>query len=294
MIASMTGYGDAQASEDGVQYALELRSLNNRYFKVSIKLPEMLQFLESDVEKLLRTRLGRGSISFSLRLRGDTAGTAYEVNRGALTSYVEQMRALRPPDDVTVTIDLGTLLLVPGVCQPPQLDETLRQRYWQVVEKLTLQAMNGLIQMRRREGLTIREDLLASVAQLREHLTGIAARAPLVVEEYQRRLQARVAMLLSEARIELDRDTLMREVAIFAERCDINEEIARLTAHLDQFAELCDSREYAGRKLDFLAQELLREVNTVGSKSNDATIARSVVEMKGLIDRLKEQVQNVE
>jgi uncharacterized protein (TIGR00255 family) len=294
MIASMTGYGDAQASEDGVQYALELRSLNNRYFKASIKLPEMLQFMETDVEKLLRTRLGRGSISLSLRVRGDAAGAAYEVNRAALLGYIEQIGAMRPPGDATITIDLGTLLLVPGVCQPPQLDQAVRQRYWQVVERLTLAAMDGLVQMRRREGLTIREDLLASVAQLRDHLLRIAARAPLVVEEYQRRLQARVAMLLSEGRIELDLDTLMREVAIFAERCDINEEVARLTAHLDQFAELCDSREYAGRKLDFLAQELLREVNTIGSKSNDATIARSVVEMKGLIDRLKEQVQNVE
>ncbi len=294
MIASMTGYGDAQASEDGVHYALEIRSLNNRYFKASIKLPEMLQFLESEVDRLLRSQLGRGSVNYSLRMRSESPNTAYEINRAALAAYVDQLQAARPAGDASVTIDLATLTAIPGVCQPPQFDESVRTRYWQTVEKLTHRAMEALLQMRRQEGLALRDDLLGTLAALRELLGQIAARAPVVVEEYHRRLQHRVSMLLAESKIELERDSLMREVAIYAERCDINEEVSRLTAHFDQFAELCDSREYAGRKLDFLAQELLREVNTIGSKSQDAAIARSVVEMKGLIDRLKEQVQNVE
>jgi uncharacterized protein (TIGR00255 family) len=137
-------------------------------------------------------------------------------------------------------------------------------------------------------------DLYASLAGIRREVESVQGRAPMVVDEYHERLKARVGMLMQKGGFELQADGLMREVAIFAERCDIGEEINRLSSHLDQFVELCERGEQVGRTLDFLTQELLREANTIGSKSNDAVIARSVVTVKGLIDRLKEQVQNVE
>jgi uncharacterized protein (TIGR00255 family) len=295
MILSMTGYGDAQASVDGVSYALEIRSLNNRYFKALIKLPENLQFLESEVEKLLRTRLGRGSVSCVLRVRSDAA-TDYKIHPGALQDYVNQICAVRLPPGVNATLDLGSVAAMPGVCQPPILDEALREKYWEILRGLVERAMGKVVEMRRVEGEALCADLLNHCRHTREHLAEISTRAPRVTLDYHERLRNRVQMLMNEgaARIELDGDALAREIAIFAERCDISEELARLASHLEQFAKFCDSKEHAGRKLDFLAQEMLREANTIGSKSNDAEIARHVVEIKALIDRLKEQVQNVE
>lgn len=295
MILSMTGFGDAETSFDGVSYSLEIRSLNNRYFKSVIKLPESLQFLDGEVDKLLRSRLGRGSISCVLRARTENA-TEYKINRGALQDYVNQICAVDLPGGVHATVDLASVAAMPGVCQAPVLDEASRRKYWEIIRGLVERALDKLVNMRRAEGEALYADLVAHGDRAREHLACIAARAPRVVEDYRDRLETRVRLLLNEgqAKIELDRDSLAREVAIYAERCDVSEEIARLTSHLDQFVELCRSREHTGRKLDFLAQEMLREANTVGSKSNDAEIARNVVEIKGLIDRLKEQVQNVE
>jgi len=295
MILSMTGYGDAQTSVKGVSYSLEIRSLNNRYFKTLIKLPENLQFFEGEVEKLLRAQVGRGSVSCVLRARNDSA-TEYRINPGAMQDYVNQICAVQLPEGVHATLDLGSVASMPGVCQAPILDEALRGEYLEIICGLMGEALGKVVEMRRAEGTALCEDLLVHCQRTREHLAGIAERAPLLVQDYHERLQNRVQMLLNEgeARIELDMDALAREVAIYAERCDISEEIARLSSHLDQFAKLCHSKEHAGRKLDFIAQEMLREANTVGSKSNDARIAGHVVEIKGLIDRLKEQVQNVE
>ena len=293
MIVSMTGYGDAQHSADGVSYALEIRSLNNRYFKAVIRLPENLQYLEAEVEKALRNHLGRGSITCILRARSDTAGT-YTVSRPALQSYVDQLCAVKLPAGVQPTMDLAAVAMMPGVCQSPETDEESRERAWKIVGAMIDEAIGKLTAMRRAEGEALGQDLLAHCDRVREHLAVIGARAPRVVEEYHLKLQQRVQALLNAGTAQVDKDSLAREIAVFAERCDVSEEVSRLGSHLEQFTAMCRGTEYAGRKLDFLAQEMLRESNTIGSKSNDAEIARRVVEIKGLIDRLKEQVQNVE
>lgn len=292
MILSMTGYGDAQYAEDGVSYALEIRSLNNRYFKPTIKLPEHLQFLEAEVEKLLRMRLNRGSITYTLRVRDTSAEAAYEINTAALQTYLDRLAQVRHAG--AVSVDLAAIVALPGVCQPPEMDERSREHQLSLVESLTATALERLLAMRAAEGRALCEDLLKHTAAMRTHLEAIRARSPVVVEDYQRRLTQRVNELLASQKIQLERQDLAREVALFAERCDISEEISRLTTHLDQFDRHCDGKEHAGRKLDFLAQEMLREANTIGSKANDAIIASHIVEIKALIDRLKEQVQNVE
>ena len=293
MIVSMTGYGAAQHTENGVSHALEIRSVNNRYLKLSIKLPEQLQFAESDIDKLLRHRLARGTISYTVRVRGD-ASMLKAVDVAALQRYVDALSQVRLPSGVQPVIDLATVALLPGVSEPPDMDDEAKRRCVEMLTELTNRGLDALIDMRREEGRTLREDLLSCCEAIRKHLALIATRAPGVIEEYRERLRSRVAMLMQGGGFQLEADGLLREVAVYAERCDISEEISRLTSHLDQFAEVCDRDEQVGRTLDFLAQELLREANTIGSKSNDAAIARSVVEIKGLIDRLKEQVQNVE
>ncbi len=294
MILSMTGYGGAERSDEGIGYALELRSLNNRYFKAAIKLPEGLQFLEADIERMLRARLGRGTITYVLRVRNQSAAAGYAINQAALQTYVQNICGVNVPPGVAPRIDLAAVAALPGVCQPPEPDEALRERQRRIVEELTTEAIDGLTAMRQAEGQALAEDLLNHGRGLRGHLDAISEQAPKVVVEYQERLRDRVQTLLATAKIELEQEGLMREVAIYADRCDVSEEVTRLRCHLDQFEQVCRANEHAGRKLDFLAQEMLREANTIGSKSNDATITRHVIEIKSLIDRLKEQVQNVE
>jgi uncharacterized protein (TIGR00255 family) len=150
------------------------------------------------------------------------------------------------------------------------------------------------VAMRKIEGEALADDLVTHCKRIRQFVQDIAVRAPQVIADYQQKLRDRVALLVRDAKLDIDKESLIREVAVYADRCDISEELSRLSSHLEQFTKLCSSPELAGRKLDFLAQELLREANTVGSKSNDATITRDVVEIKSSIDRLKEQVQNVE
>ena len=292
MICSMTGYGDAALTTEGISYAVEIRSLNNRYFKASIKLPDPLQYLEPDIERLLRERLGRGSVTYTLRLRSVTGIEAYEINIAALERYVRQLQPLAALG-VGITVELGSTLALPGVSQPPQLDEREKQRQWGLVRELTEQVLEKNVQMRAIEGKALRGDLLAHCQAVLDELESVRLRTPDVVREYHQRLTQRVEELASTARLTLDADSLAREVAIYAERSDISEEVARLASHIQQFRELCDSNELAGRKLEFLTQEMLREANTISSKSNDVQIARGVIEIKASIDRLKEQTANV-
>ena len=289
----MTGYGDAECTREGLSYALEIRSVNNRYFKMVIKLPEMLQSFEPEVDKLLRSRLGRGSINYQLRIRSAEGSSVAAINMASLRGYVSKLQEL-VQEGLVETIDVAALLALPGVCAHPEPDEQMREQLWEVVQDISHQAVDKLIAMRREEGLALANDLLGNTRQIRELADATVQRSPQVVVEYQDRLKSRVSQLLADAQLSVDSDDLLREIAIFAERCDISEEIIRLKSHLDQFEQLCQAEEHTGRKLDFLAQEMLREVNTIGSKANDALIARHVVDMKGLIDRLKEQVQNVE
>ncbi|HWL94024.1 MAG TPA: YicC/YloC family endoribonuclease [Phycisphaerae bacterium] len=296
MIHSMTGYGEARTSLEGVTYRVEIRSVNNRYFKATIKLPEPFQRFEAHVDKLLKTRLGRGSISFSLRIKDDSPVVAGRINATLLDEYARELSAVgkRYPE---ARLDLSRLLDAPGVLQEQDIDEDRLAVQYRTVESLANRAMDGVVAMRKAEGEALLRDMLERCAELRARLAQVQKRSPSVVADYQKRLQSRVQQLLDGmdgVKVDLHEDTLAREVAIFAERCDVNEELSRLASHLDQFAALCQSPEESGRKLDFLAQELLREANTIGSKSNDAEIAKHVVEMKAAIDRIKEQVQNVE
>ncbi len=294
MIASMTGYGEAQHHAEGVRCALEIRSVNNRFLKCTIKLPEAVQFAETEVEKVIRGRLVRGSVSVVMRMRCESADVAYDVNHAVLSSYVASIGKVRLPDGVSVSVDLGSLVSLPGVCQPPEITEHQREQWRAIVMSLLGTSLDQLTAMRQREGESLFKDLATHCDAIRVQMKTVADRAPVVIGEYHERLASRVESLMSKGRFELEKDALAREVAIFAERCDISEELVRLGSHVDHFIEICGQRDAVGRRLDFLAQEMLREANTIGSKSNDGEIARCVVEMKAIIDRIKEQVQNAE
>jgi uncharacterized protein (TIGR00255 family) len=293
MIVSMTGFGDATAERNGTHYAVEIRALNNRFFKPIIKLPESISGLEPELETMLRQRLTRGSITLVLKMRMDSAAAAHHINVDALSSYLKQLRDL-PGQEKLAPIDPASLLSLPGVCQEPRDESDEIAAHGPVIRDLTQKAMEKVIGMRRREGEALCDDLMRHVKFIAERLTEVRARAPHVIQDYHKRLAQRVNELLNKAELKLNEGDLIKEVAVYAERADISEEIQRLTSHLDAFEHACNGSESAGRKLDFLAQEMLREANTIGSKANDSAIANQIVEIKGAIDRVKEQVQNVE
>ena len=294
MLNSMTGYGEATEELDGVSYAVEIKAVNNRYLKTIIKLPEGVTFLEEEIDRELRKRLSRGTVNYVLRLRGASAGALFEIDQAALASIVSRLKAISSSVGATGTIDLAGLLALPGIVQPVQPDEEQSARIKQFVLRLTGQALDKLQQMREAEGRFLQADLDKHCDIMVQELGAIRKWSGSVVLEYAKRLRRRVEELLAEAKLKLDEQTLAREVAILADRSDISEEIARLDAHLQQFRQICKTDGQAGRRLDFLSQEMLREANTVASKAADADIARSVVDIKCCIERLKEQIQNIE
>ncbi|MFW6145997.1 MAG: YicC/YloC family endoribonuclease [Planctomycetota bacterium] len=290
MLRSMTGYGSAQVLAEGVDYGVELRSVNGRYFKASIRLPELLTAGEADIEKRLRERLGRGSVQLTVRIRVKSAAAAYTVNTAVLQRYLEQARSVIGDD---ARVDVGTLLGLPAVCEPPEADD-LCEATGEALFRAIDEAIDALLAMRRDEGRALQADLFDQCDAIEAQLARIEPRTRQVVADYHQRLLARVNDLVAAAKLTVSESDLLREVAVFAERSDINEEIARLRSHLEQFRRTADQEDAAGRKLDFISQEMLREANTMGSKANDAEIARAIVEIKTAIDRIKEQVQNVE
>lgn len=299
MIYSMTGFGDASAEVEGVHYSVSLHSLNNRYFKATVRLPEELGEMEAALETLLRKRLWRGSVSLCVKKRYLGGAGAYQVNDAAMMAYLDHLETLQArfsSPDRSLTIDLTALLALPGVLQPIDSEESVIEKAREVVIGLTEEACKKLAQMRVNEGRLIAEDLARQGGVIRERLEQIAVRGPEVVEEYHRRLRARIDELLAKAQLKVDEKDLIHEVAVFADRADISEEVSRMRGHLEQIEQIMEANDGqpAGRTLDFLAQELLREANTIASKSGDAMISRAVVDMKSAIDRMKEQAQNVE
>ncbi len=292
MILSMTGFGEAQLDEEAHAYHLEIRSVNNRYFKSSIRLPDDFAFLETHLEQLLRRRLTRGAVTLRLHVRDLSASAAQDINLAAIQHYVTQLRTLWAADP-GLMIDLATLTMLPGVCQPHELTEQQREHCEELVTRLTESAVDELLAMRAAEGKALAEDLGRHCAAIRTHLEAIHTHMPSVVESYRDRLAARVEELIADSNVRLAEEDLLKEVSIYAERSDVSEELSRLASHLEQFDQAIGSSEPAGRKLDFIAQEMLREANTIGAKAGDAEIARHVIAIKGAIDRIKEQVQNV-
>ncbi len=278
MLISMTGFGAAAGQVDGVEYAVEVRSVNNRYLKTVIKLPESWSHAEAEFEKLLRDTITRGTVTLAVRMRVCDEEAAYRVNTVALSNYIEQLKPLEMEANPMLRVDLGSIMLLPGVCEPPKMEE-ICERTRDGLMKLVNQAIAGLVGMRTSEGQAVLADLLANCDIIERNLAAISVRAPMVVKEYHEKLTTRVNELTAAARIEIDAESLAREVAIYAERCDIAEEISRLTGHLEQFRQATGDDRPAGRKLDFITQEMLREANTIASKSNDSEIAKAVVDI---------------
>ncbi len=294
MIDSMTGYGEAQGEAAGVSYAVEVKALNNRYLKTTIKLPELLSFLEGDIDKLLKKNLARGTVHCVVRFKEISASALFDIDETALRAVVDKLGRLCQAHEIAGKVDIGGLLDLPGIIKPVHPDEDEARIIRQTVLQLVQDALDSLKEMRKSEGAALLADLTGHCKGIAEDLEQVKGKSDTVVHDYAKRLKHRVDTLLAEAKLKLDEETLAREVAVLADRSDISEEIARLDSHLQQFEQICGTGGQAGRRLDFLSQEMLREANTIASKASDADIIRLTVDVKCRIDRIKEQVQNVE
>ena len=295
----MTGFGDAAEKVDSVHYTVELRSLNNKYIKVTTRLPEELAGLEAELDAVIRKRVCRGSFTLTVTMQKPAAQATYQMNQESLGMYLDHLETIRSKLASTqqnLNVDLTVLLTLPGIMVTTKDHEDLVRNARQPVLSLTQKACDRLAKMRATEGQIVAIDLDSQRDAIRQNIKTIKQRSPKVVEEYHQRLRARIDQLLARAELQINEPDLIREVAIFAERSDISEEISRLVGHLEQFNDIvqANDNEPTGRTLDFIAQEMLREANTIASKSNDGQISRAVVEVKAAIDRIKEQVQNIE
>ncbi len=289
----MTGYGDARRRTDEFRAAAEIRAVNNRYFKLSCRLPEGFGSLESSVEKCVRQFVQRGTVTVAIRYRHAAGDDLFTLNHDLLQSYWQQLH------DVSVSVhapppsDIGCLLQLPGAVREAE-SENNPAACWPVIETLLRESLERLQQFRRSEGETMQQELVAQCATIAAGVENVAARAPEIIRDYRERIVERVRDLLKDHAAEIVDSDVIREVSLHADRCDITEEITRLRCHLDQFNTVLNQKESQGRKLEFLGQEMFREINTIGSKANDVDVAHCVVEMKSSIEKIREILQNVE
>jgi uncharacterized protein (TIGR00255 family) len=292
-LVSMTGHGDAIVQDGSLSVSVELRSVNHRHFKLIVRAAEMSPSLESRIESQLRAVIHRGCVSVAVKVNRIANEEQYRIHLPALRGYYHQLAAEFGEERVLASA-LGALLTLPGVLDESTLTGEIGEQEWPVVERCLQQALERLQAMRITEGQMMARDLSQNCQELQMELEQIAARAPLVVDSYRRRIQERVQRMLGEQDITLTAADVVREVAVYADRCDISEELVRLRSHIHQFLGATEAHGANGRKLDFLTQEMFREANTIGSKGNDVEIAQSVVELKNRIEKMREMVQNIE
>lgn len=292
----MTGYGEAHYQSDSLTVTIELRALNNRYLKVSLRAAEPHNLLEPEFEKVIRRTIRRGTIQAHLRIDRQLTPQDYKINLTALRSYVGQLRLLW--DELGLEDRgqglLGQVLALPGVVPEPGDAASHLDEDWPLLERVLDDAIAKLQSMRQEEGRAMAQEFLQQRAHIADHLEQIRQLAPTVATNFRDRLYERVRSLLTEHDVQIDRSDLIKEVSIFAERSDIAEEVTRLGSHLEQFRDMLNEPESPGRKMEFLTQEMFREANTIGSKAGDVTISRHVVEIKGTLEKMRELVQNVE
>ena len=291
MIKSMTGYGRREAALKSGSVAVEVRAVNHRFCEIVSRLPRPLASLEEELKRMVQRKCQRGRIEVLVSLGAEReGGKALKLDRALARQYYHLLRELQKEFHLSGTIDVS---LMAGFRDIISMSEQPREdpRMARTVTRLLGGALADLDAMRRREGAALARDITARLRAVRAEMGAIQARAPHVVEVYFERLKARVANLTGQ---DPDPARLHQELAQYADRCDITEELTRLASHVAQFETALQGRDAVGRTLDFLLQEMGREVNTTGSKANDAEIATHVVQIKGELEKIREQVQNIE
>ena len=292
MIKSMTGYGRVEAVCDGRNIVVEAKSVNHRFLEIALRMPAGLYPLEMEYKKKIGERFKRGRIDVSIRLEGEGAEPSrVNLNMEVARNYFDVLIRLKNEFNISEPISLKNLTSFRDIFTPPA-ETQLDAAFLNQVEMTLQEALSMLVNMRQDEGISLFSDMQMRLRAIGETMETIRSRAPQVVLEYQKRLSERIKELT--AGFDLDAARLAQEVAIMADRCDITEEIVRMQSHIGQFEALLQSDEAEGRKIDFLLQEMNREINTIGSKGNDVEIARLVIDAKSELGKLREQAQNIE
>ena len=292
MLLSMTGFGEARLQDERWSVEVEVRTVNNRHLKMSARISEPYGSLEPDLERLVRETIRRGTVQMTLRVERPRRAGDYRLNLEVLASYRDQLRHLQEPS--APPPDLASLLALPGVVEERKVATDDPHDDWPALAAVVSEALAKLQATRAEEGWAMAAELLLLGKEIATQLGRISERGPEVVASYQARLVERVQALVQERGVTVEPKDVIREVAILAERADLTEEIVRLRAHLAQYVDVIHEPESSGRKLEFVVQEMGREVNTIGSKANDVEICRGVVEIKGLLEKVRELIQNVE
>ncbi|MCH5160594.1 MAG: YicC family protein [Clostridiales bacterium] len=289
---SMTGYGKGMASRDNRTVTVEIKSVNNRFAEIACKLPKPLMYIEDTVQKRIKSVVARGSVDVYLLYENHSeSAKKVNVDKALAGEYVNAAKALRAEFRLEDDYNVTALLRTPDVVSVT-VPEDDRDAVLALAAEATDEALKKLDAMRVTEGKAICKDLLKLVGNLESLLNSAKSRAPLVVADYKKGLIARVKELTEG--IDPDENKILSEVAFFADKADINEEIQRLSSHISQFRAICEENTQQGRRLDFISQEMVREVNTMGSKSNDITLTGYVLAMKNEVEKIKEQIRNVE
>ncbi len=292
MLRSMTGYGRGEAAGLGKKLTIELKAVNHRFSEVVVRLPKSMNQLEDRIRQFVQSKISRGRIDCYLTAE-ESAGKIMKVkvDKNLATSYYKAIKEVFSELGISGEVGPEHILSLPGLLTLEEPAEDI-ENFWPIVHQVLEEAVGSLLEMRDKEGKRLQEDIRCRTEKIKQLNTEIEKRAPLVTNEYRARLSQRIQELLPESRIDPGR--MVTEVAFFAERSNITEENVRIQSHLSQLISSLDAEEPVGRKLDFLIQEINREINTIASKANDLMISQTAVEVKSELEKIREQVQNVE
>lgn len=292
MIRSMTGFGRGESRGDGKDFSVEIKTVNHRYSDIFIKMPRQISYLEDKIRSTISKELSRGKIDVYVSFEDYSEDSkSVLIDEPLARAYIKAVELLKNEYSLKDDISVSLIAKFPDVLKVEKVEQD-ENSLWQVLKAALDNAVASLISMREMEGEGLKKDVLEKTACIEKNLNEITARAPEVVKEYRQKLESRIKELLEQQTI--DENRLAMEVAIFADRCSIDEEILRLGSHIKQLREALELDIPVGRKLDFLIQEMNREINTIGSKANDLTITRYVVDVKSEIEKIREQIQNIE
>ncbi len=293
-LLSMTGFGEVREDRDNYAISAEVRTVNSRYFKLHLRTTDGYGSLESRLEAVIRKYVKRGTIHCNVRIRHLGDANDYRLNTQILNQYVDQLQEVAAKRGLGEDVRLEPLTALPGVVEELSADAHDAAHVWPLVEPTLHAALEQLSKMRAAEGEALASDLTDQSNAVSAALDIVETRVPAVAEHYRRRIEERVNEALSSLNVTVDPADLVREISLFTDRSDISEEIVRLRSHLQQFGKAMKLPESAGRKLEFICQEMGRETNTIGSKANDSVISEQVVEIKTALERIREQIQNVQ
>ena len=292
MIKSMTGFGREQCVIDQYDIMVEIKSVNHRYYEFSSRLPRQYNYLDEKLKSLVKGNISRGKVEVSVTVNNLNGREAnIKADRLLAEGYINALREINADIGLDDDLKLSNLLRLPDIFNVQR--ETVDEDYiWSIVKQTAESAIEKFVVMRRNEGRAMKADLLEKLGNVESMLAEVERHAPETVENYRERLFQKLQEVLSER--EIDEQRILMEAAVFAEKIAVDEETVRLHSHIKQFGELLDSDEPVGRKLDFLVQEINREINTIGSKAQNLEITKCVVNMKAEVEKLREQIQNIE